>query len=253
MTVVIGIDCAADPKNVGLATASLEGDHARVMHAELATKDLVARIAGWIPPGTPALLALDAPLGWPVALGAELGSHTAGGRLVATAHAMFRRRTDDVVHARTGKRPLDIGADRIARCTHAALGLLESLRRATGVEIPLAWEPGPPRTTSAIEVYPAATLASRRHAATGYKRAKDPDAVDARRRLTQLLGRELDLSPEVREEMARVDHVFDAVVCVLAALDFVRADVIFPPSDPAILREGWIWVRPRADAIVDPA
>jgi hypothetical protein len=33
---------------------------------------------------------------------------------------MFRRLTDDVIHARFGKRPPDIGADRIARAAHAA-------------------------------------------------------------------------------------------------------------------------------------
>jgi hypothetical protein len=43
--------------------------------------------------------------------------------------------------------------------------------------------------------------------------------------------------------MLMSEHAFDAAVCVLAAMDFLTAEV-FEPSDPDTARqEGWIWVR----------
>jgi len=44
--------------------------------------------------------------------------------------------TDDEIFARLEKRPLDVGADRIARTVHAALALLEELGRLPGQPIP---------------------------------------------------------------------------------------------------------------------
>src|SRR5437016_7332440 len=49
---------------------------------------------------------------------------------------MFRRVTDDVIYERLGKRPLDVGADRIARTAHAALRFLEELRGFLGSTSP---------------------------------------------------------------------------------------------------------------------
>jgi hypothetical protein len=70
---------------------------------------------------------------------------------------LFRRATDDDIKLRLGKRPLDVGADRIARTAAAALKLLDRLRRETGRPIPLAWTPDEDPTWRAIEVYPVAT------------------------------------------------------------------------------------------------
>jgi hypothetical protein len=93
----------------------------------------------WLDQRDNVLIALDAPLGWPRALGACLQSHMAGAPLDSEANALFRRATDDEIKVRLSKRPLDVGADRIARTAVAALELLGALRRETGRPVPLAW------------------------------------------------------------------------------------------------------------------
>src|SRR5687767_13252508 len=129
---IVGIDCASDARNVGLALASL--DHGRTKLLELCrgtkTPPIEDVITKWLGsrPTSSVLLALDAPLGWPASLGDVLSRHAAGSTPPVTAHQMFRRRTDDVVYRVLKKRPLDVGADRIARCAHAALALLQRLR-----------------------------------------------------------------------------------------------------------------------------
>jgi hypothetical protein len=243
---LVGVDCAADPRNVGIATAMLEGHRLTRVHVDAGSVAVPTerRIAAWIADSAgPALLALDAPLGWPVALGASLCDHTAGTALAEPPNRMFRRRTDDVIHTRLGKQPLDVGADRIARCAHAALALLDGIRRELGHPIPLAWTPGDVTGVTAIEVYPAATLASRRIPARGYKGA-GAHTLPTRGSLVEAIGGELEASADVRARMVQSDHILDAVVCILAGRDFVHGQVI-PPDDLAIARrEGWIWARP---------
>ena len=142
-TTIIGIDCATQPKNVGLA---LGHDHEgkttidKVFIGSMADS-VVDTVAAWASPDAPTLLALDAPLGWPAGLGQNLQPHQAGATIHLDANSMFRRLTDKAVKQSTGKLPLDVGADRIARTALAALGLLQDLREATSQPIPLAWQP----------------------------------------------------------------------------------------------------------------
>jgi predicted RNase H-like nuclease len=246
-TRAIGIDCATDPKNVGLALAELRDDGVTVL--EVAVGGNIAQLDAWltsrITSSEPVLIAVDAPLGWPAPLGAFLVEHNAGDDAPDGAHRLFRRATDDCIHAALGKRPLDVGADRIARCAHAALKLLARLRVATAKPMRLAWSPGRVSETSCIEVYPAATLASRGISAKGYK-AKD--GVRARAAVIEAIAPEVKLSRETRTSAERLDHVLDAVLCTLAANDFLRGTVIPVPVQSAetARREGWIWARPRS-------
>ena len=60
----------------------------------------------WLLDYEEALIALDAPLGWPQALGANLVTHRAGVPLRAEANQLFRRATDDEIKNRLGKRSL---------------------------------------------------------------------------------------------------------------------------------------------------
>ena len=243
--VVVGVDCATSPKNVGLARVVATARAARV--DELATaaswEAIEETVAGWL--GSRTIIALDAPLGWPRPLGDVLSGHRAGGSVASSPNAMFRRTTDEVVIREIGKRPLDVGADRIARTAHAALSFLERLRVSTALPIPLAWAPGRVEGTSAIEVYPAATLAGRGLPHTGYKGAKD-GASDVRRDITSALAEMLTIDTDAIEAMAGSDHVLDAAICGLAALDFARGDVIRPTDAALAEREGWIWVRAPA-------
>lgn len=244
MHTIIGIDCATDPKRTGLARAAWDGHRARVDRIALGGPDsLSEQLAAWIPAHGPALLALDAPLGWPAALGAELSRHQAGGPLTSSADLLFRRETDRMIRQIFGRTPLDVGADRIARTARAALHLLEQLRRHTGRSVSLAWDPADCPGITAIEVYPAATLAARGLPSSRYKRG---DQRSAREAILAGLGRQLELPEDLRLPRENADAL-DALVCVQAGADFL-AGLARAPQDLALAqKEGWIWARP-ADA-----
>ena len=136
------------------------------------------------------------------------------------------RATDDEIKVRLGKRPLDVGADRIARTAVAALALLSTLRRETGRSIPLAWAADEQATWRAIEVYPAATRIPTRAANQGGS--------------LEGLGVQLDCAAVGPEFLASKDAV-DACVCVLAAADFLLGRAVAPSDIEMALVEGWIW------------
>jgi hypothetical protein len=241
---VVGIDCACDPRNVGLAFGVFDGDLVRIGAVARGSKAASPAkiVSGWIEGlSNPVLIALDAPLGWPAPLAHSLARHVAGARLDVEAHALFRRATDRFVREHTDQQSLDVGADRIARTAHAALSLLEDLRRVTGMGIPLAWDQQL-TACSAVEVYPAATLRVHGVNPKGYKGVTG-SAV--RETYLAKLGTLLHLPRELKPLVANAD-VFDAVVCLLAAQDFLRAECYDPPDPDVAQQEGWIWVRDRS-------
>ena len=248
---IIGIDCATKANKVGLAIATSSRGHTAVEEVRLGSSgkgpdDIVAE---WVQQQEgPTLLALDAPLGWPAPLAQALPRHRAGAKLPydadetfrsenelrQRANRLFRRDTDKYIFERTGKRSLDIGADRIARTAHAALALLEELRRRLDKPIPLAWGPDI-SGVSAIEVYPAATLKA-------HGIAYNPDSAEARQWLCDALGTRIGM-PSDSGAILRSRDALDAVTCVLAGHDFL-ADQALRPENPILAeQEGWIWVR----------
>lgn len=288
--VIIGIDCATDPKNIGLAHAIYDRAGKTLLIEDVRTKDgqersrterlvgerrwaaVIEQIGEWIDfrswtdatPPDPVLIALDSPLGWPAAMGPTLSAHVAGqptqssdafltpDTVGTAAHMLFRRHTDRVVAAHC-KTPFDIGADKIARVAHTSLWLLARLRREFRQEISLTWEPGSVSDLQAIEVYPAATLDARGLMETGYK----TDPVARGTILEKMMkrcrrggdGALMTIASSVRaaavkREATRTDHALDAVVCCLAAADFLAGEVIdFKPEQRTLAeKEGWIWV-----------
>lgn len=168
---IIGIDCATQANKVGLAHGYLSDGKLIVDKlVKPAKNQSVAEIvSSWIVPGSTQLLAIDAPLGWPVSLGQELFNHVAGGILNTEANTLFRRDTDRFIKEKTGKLPLDVGADRIARTAHTALQLLNTITMLTGAKVDLAWSPELNPGCWAIETYPAATLKMSSIRFQGYK------------------------------------------------------------------------------------
>jgi hypothetical protein len=234
MVALIGIDCATQPNKVGLALGALDGDGVRIKACCTGNpKEAPASIVcSWLKPGETALLALDAPLGWPLAIGRALAGHQAGAAMGATAHSLFRRQCDDDIYERFGKRPLEVGANFISRTAVAALDLLADIRSITGESIPLAWTPADLEPITAIEVYPAATRLA--HGSEG-----KGGSIEGLEPL-------LDLSALDGVLPSSADAI-DALVCVLAAADFIRGRAR-PPVELDIARqEGWIWTaeRPR--------
>jgi predicted RNase H-like nuclease len=228
MIALLGIDCATNPKKTGLALGELRGKVVHILRCATGTRDdTPAAIAGkWLDDYEEALIALDAPLGWPQKLGVCLSTHRAGLPVQAEANQLFRRMTDVAIKERLGKQPLEVGANLIARTAVAALMLLDQIRRSTGRRIPLAWAPKETERWRAIEVYPAATRIG--HGA--------PDIGGSLVGLDELL----DYSA-VSPALAQSDDAIDAAVCTLAAADFLSGRAAPPLDHDTASVEGWIW------------
>lgn len=241
---IIGIDCATVAKKVGLALCVVREGRPRLEQLLVGESwpAIDEQVAHWATDKT--LLAVDAPLGWPAPMADALHSHRAGAELTHAANTLFRRKTDDVVAAHLGKRPLDVGADRIARTAHTALSFLARLQKIVGKPIPLAWQPGSIEGLAAIEVYPAGTLAARSLPHSGYK-ARTSHASALRQQLVDAVREELSVDDDAAILMVQSDHALDAVLCTIAGLDFLAGHVLQPSDLELAKREGWIWVPSR--------
>ena len=239
-TTILGVDCATLATKTGLARAVLEDGRWILRDARVGSKSdpPAAVLTAWLAEDPGALLALDAPLGWPVDLGDALVDHRAGEPIGAPSERLFARATDHEVHARHGRMPLEVGAGWIARTARATLGLLDEVRRATGQPIPLAWCPDDLHAAAAIEIYPAATLIAHGHVLAGYKVPGSP----ARSAVVQGWPEAVVVPPSL-DLVALNTDVFDAIVCVLAGVDFVTGAARGPDDLELARREGWIWVR----------
>lgn len=238
---IIGIDCATSPKGMGLARGRLQADRV-VLEAVCAGSTHASNleyVAKWLNEDVDTLLCLDAPLGWPRPLGRVLAGHRAGDGIDVVANDLFRRATDRDVKDRLNKQSLDVGADRIARTAHAALGFLVQLRRLTGLPLPLGWTPSTIEGAVVIEVYPAATLVAHGYRSLGYKK---PENRVPRREILDSLGSVLTLPEDMRAMEDNADAL-DAAVCVLAGADFLRNLCPGPDDRTCAEIEGWIWVR----------
>ena len=246
---VVGVDCATESAKIGLAIGICHGGRVTVSEArpcggaESASKV----VSSWLLEGSgPVLLAMDAPLGWPKGLASALKEHRAGEEILIAANNMFRRATDRFIQERVGKTPLDVGADRIARTALSALSFLGDLRRLIDASIPLAWEWPPSASIAAIEVYPAATLVVHGLRDRGYKKkeqAREREVIiDDLRTLVTL--------PQDVAPLRQNADALDAVICLLAAQDFLTGQAISPPDREVAEREGWIWTRGTPTASV---
>lgn len=241
--VLIGLDAASSLENFGYAIGRYDQEglwveSAGLLYSRIEIDPLENRIAPLLRDVDRAIVAIDAPLGWPASMAAELKVHRAGEPIPTAKDDLFQRQTDRIVHERYGKKPLEIGADRIARAAHRALDVLRLIREKAGKHIPLAWSP---RFTGVvtIEVYPAAMLAARGLPHSGYKKLAERSA-----RIAIADGLKDDL-PELARYVDANSNVFDACLCLAAAKDFVDGLAISPDDPMKAELEGWIWVRGR--------
>lgn len=240
--IIVGVDCATQEEQMGVARAVLqESGELEIERVTLGTagESAAASISQWIGAHQHYVLALDAPLGWPKALGAALTRHQAGEPFKTTADALFRRETDRLVHKHLRKLPPEVGADRVARTSRAALDLLRDVRMHAGRPMPLAWHQG--EEPGVIEVFPAATLLARGISAVGY-RANTTRARRARAEILSRLAQELKMRPS-RDVLIDDVNLFDATLCALAGADFARAQCVAPEDPELAHREGHIWFR----------
>ncbi len=169
-----------------------------------------------------------------------LHSHSAGDPLPFDAHSLFRRETDRAIKQRLGKQSLDVGADRIARTAHAALGILSEIRNT--LPLVMGWTPGVVHSHQVIEVYPAATLKALGLPSSGYK-GVGSDAM--RSPLIEAMP-QVEFEPDACDNAIASDDAFDAAVCTLAGADYAVGDAVAPTDLDLAKREGWIWVRQMA-------
>jgi predicted RNase H-like nuclease len=243
-TVVVGVDCAIEEERTGIACGVVtDGGTLELSRVTLGTagESATATIAGFIERADRYVVGLDAPLGWPMGLGPTLATHRAGVRLAAPADHVFRRETERFVHHELGKTPHEVGADRIARVAHAALELLDEVRKRCKKPLPLGERPG--AESCAIEVLPEATLLSRNITATGYK-GVTTSSRNARTKIIDRLADEVSFGVH-RAVVIDNPDLMDAVLCALAAADFAAGEALTPPNREVAAKEGWIWFRGR--------
>jgi len=238
---VIGIDCSTNPRKLGVAKGVYSGGALSITNVVTGPYNYVQVMTSWLVNSPRALIALDAPLGWPQAMGPNLASHEAGAVINVEANSMFRRHTDWYIKQKINKQSLDVGSNLIARTALFALKLLESIRVETGMSIPLAWSPEYTECCAAIEVYPAATLEARGISSSGYK---DRAQIERRKEILNSLSGQIQL--ECGEEIVvSSDDNLDAVLCLLAAGDFLDGQAYTPSPDmkDTAMKESWIWVK----------
>ncbi len=254
-TTVIGIDFATEPAKTGLARATVDDKSKAELH-EAFTATAVRRkrvdfVARWIQESNdkaPVLIAIDAPLGWPDSMRTEpFTSHVVGQPVGVCADMLFARATDRQIKDRLDKKPLEVGANLIARTAHGALEFLSCLSKELWVpdnQLPLAWSPQDigRQPCSVIEVYPAATMLAHCIPTDNYKKCND-----ARKKIIELILKK-GLSRKMEYDLAKNDHVVDAMACVLAGLDFLAGRAVGPPDGKTrrlAEKEGWIWAAEK--------
>ncbi|MEN8208669.1 MAG: hypothetical protein ABFR50_05385 [Candidatus Fermentibacteria bacterium] len=244
---IIGIDCATQPAKTGLVFAKYENRHINLVSYLNAGSiedysvlpdhrwyPLVKKCQDWIGDSEHILFCMDSPLGWPNAMRELLPAHCAGEFIGVEAKNLFNRTTELFIDETIQKRPLEIGANLIARTAVAALDLLASLRMMLRKDLPLLWEQGPLTGSGVIEVYPTATIIGRIGSGTKLNFKTKADI------LLPIL--EMDFGPDSIDLLANADnHMLDAALCVLAGVDFIEKRCHEPPDPDAVRQEGWIW------------
>jgi len=240
---LIGLDAASQRERFGFAVGRLESGAIQVLNAGLLAGPRDApspmeQVACYLREAPYGVIAIDAPLGWPVSMGTALSSHGAGAAIPVHKDQLFRRLTERRLRHLKIAQPLEVGADRIARAAHEALRVLDDLREASGRTIPLAWKL-PITEWSVIEAYPAATLKAHRLVASGYKKSGQRER---RKQIAQSLAHTL---PDLDNLADQASDVFDAALCLLSAKDFLEGSAPGPDTgeQETARKEGWIWVR----------
>ena len=239
--IIVGLDMSANKKDQGVAVGEI-WPGGRIELVKVGNGWIFAQILNDY---KPTLLAIDAPLGWPVAMRAALCGHHVGENITIPPDKVFHRATDKFIKDKIGKKPFEVGAAWIARTAYAACKLLGKQ------EIPVLLKPGIPKCLSAIEVYPAATLL-----AYGWERemlaqkmsTKEKERVRRQEKIDFLKEQSVVFHDMVEQKVLDNNHFCDACVCLLAARDFLRGECYEPQGgilETDVEIEGWIWVKER--------
>ena len=181
------------------------------------------------------VVAIDAPLGWPVAFGAAIAAHQRREAWpVSSVRELSYRRTDLFVRDAAGLWPLSVSTDRIGIVAFRAARLLALLRPGAA-----ATRDG---SSGIIEVYPAAAL---RRWGLPFRQYKGADGMPVRRSIVDGL---LAIAPIAfagfHEALLASDDALDALVAALVGIA-KHEELVEPLPEDAVEAagiEGWIWL-----------
>ncbi len=241
METFVGVDFAAKAKDTWEAVGT-ETSKGRLKITEIrgniSDEDLV-EIAG----AGHQVIAIDAPFGWPDGFVSFVETYHMGRTPAPVQQVAFRfRTTDKGVHDRFHKWPLSVSTDRLGIVAHRLISLLS---RLTDCDIPPFWKNG--RTTTIIEVYPAATLLARGLSPKGYK----AEAKVRRCLLRELDAAGLEIPLDLAERCIATDDALDAAVCAWTSYLYYLGETVGPPAGDMLVRhEGWIFAPESTRSIL---
>lgn len=240
---LVGIDCATQEEHLGLALGRLDdAGELTIERVTLGTagESAEATVGGWLRSASRYLVAINAPLGWPMALAPTLSKHRAGMPLGdSSPDQLMRRMTERTVQTHTGRAPSEVTAERLMRRAISALDLLQRIRVTSGHPLELAWVQT--ADSGVLEVRARATLRALSIQQEAY-RGRTHKARHAREAIVDALQMHARLSVSTVLLTENAD-LLDAAIGVLAAADFARGLCVAPTDTPRAKREGWIWFR----------
>ena len=133
---MIGIDAASQIKNYAFTFAIWDSDHCEIPAPPTRFNTLAdaTKACGLFASNDRTIFAVDAPLGWPSLFRDILSNHKAGSPIPVAADLLFSRETDRFVRSELSKKPLPVGAERIAYAARSALEFVGQLVREVGAD-----------------------------------------------------------------------------------------------------------------------
>jgi hypothetical protein len=103
--VLVGLDCSTEDSRISVALGEYHDGNIRVTEVQICARErsAVSIVAKWLTGVTDALLAIDAPLGWPASSARALSGHKAADALAVMPNDLFRRETDRFISERAGR------------------------------------------------------------------------------------------------------------------------------------------------------
>jgi predicted nuclease with RNAse H fold len=258
---IIGIDCATENKKIGIVFSKFIGNKWTVTEISqgLNLANLTTKLRSFSQKKEETLIALDAPLGFPINLGKFLSPHKAGVPITNWDNGYKEhisqyvdRYTDRKIREKLNLIPLSVGADKISRVTFRTMELIGTIEKELGEKLNLIWKPEDCKGISFIEVYPASTLKSYGQPHNQYKQKKDDYN---RNQIIDFIISKIDIDKELVENFqfeSKIDAL-DALICAFTGKEFIKGnltsfDKLIEEKDleevkNIVSNEGWIWTK----------
>ena len=226
---IYGVDAATEDDNTGIVVSevSMAFEILALNTIDTGLQSILRELDKKNNNNTFKILAIDTPLGWPHKFGEIISNHDAGQAISSSSDTLFSRVVENYLRYFTclpGK-PKEIAADKIARTTHSVLNKIHQSTSNINVNVisnencELSVD-----HLNILEVYPA-TLKNGNLTKVH---------IESTTRLIE------------KYELQNINgHQVDAIYCLLAAMQFLKRNVLYPRSLNVPLnilsKEGWIW------------